>query len=276
MGTDSGVNLLEPGDTPAGQPALPVLRRRRDQGRRHPPGAAARLGRYGRAGPPPRRERGAAGDHLDLPGLRAGERVRCARARRGLRLARGRADGARLAGAAGAAASMRATATAPARLPSPATSSSSGRSARACRRRFPNTVLNTIVAEAIDDLAEDLERAIQGGASVNEAIPAVVGGAYRAHSRIVFGGDNYSEEWHAEAERRGLLNLRTTPDALPELISDATVSTFDNYGVLTERELHSRYDVFLEQYSPTSTSRPRRRTTSRARCSCRLRCGTSR
>jgi len=113
---------------------------------------------------------------------------------------------------------------------------------------FPNTVLNTIVAEAIDDLAEDLERAIQGGANVNEAIPAVVGGAYRAHSRIVFAGDNYSEEWYAEAERRGLLNLRTTPDALPELISDATVSTFDNYGVLTERELHSRFDVLLEQY----------------------------
>ncbi len=113
---------------------------------------------------------------------------------------------------------------------------------------LPNTVLNTIVAEAIDDMSEDLERAISAGAGVNEAIPVVVGAVYRAHSRIVFGGDNYAEEWYAEAEARGLLNLRTTPDALPELISEATVATFDNYGVLTERELHSRFDVFLEQY----------------------------
>jgi glutamine synthetase len=113
---------------------------------------------------------------------------------------------------------------------------------------FTNTVLNTIVAEAIDNLTEDLENAISGGTAVTEAIPSIVGAVYRAHSRIVFGGDNYSEEWHAEAEQRGLLNLRTTPEALPELISDATVATFDNYGVLTEREMHSRYDVFLEQY----------------------------
>jgi glutamine synthetase len=113
---------------------------------------------------------------------------------------------------------------------------------------FPNTVLNTIVAEAIDSLAEDLEKAVTSGKSVVEAIPEVVGKAYREHGRIVFGGDGYSEEWHAEAAERGLLNLRTTPDALPELVADKTVATFDNYGVLTERELHSRFDVFLEQY----------------------------
>jgi glutamine synthetase len=64
----------------------------------------------------------------------------------------------------------------------------------------------------------------------------------------VFGGDGYSEEWHKEAEKRGLLNLKATPDALPELISDQTVTLFSNYGVLSERELHSRYDVALEQY----------------------------
>lgn len=113
---------------------------------------------------------------------------------------------------------------------------------------FPNTVLNTIVAEAIDSLAEDIETAVKGGKTVAEAIPLVVGNVYRDHGRVVFGGDGYSEEWHAEAAKRGLLNLRTTPDALPELISDTTVATFDNYGVLTERELHSRFDVFMEQY----------------------------
>ena len=64
----------------------------------------------------------------------------------------------------------------------------------------------------------------------------------------MFGGDNYSEEWHSEAEQRGLLNLRATPDALPYLISDETQELFSNYGVLSERELESRYEVFLEQY----------------------------
>ncbi len=88
----------------------------------------------------------------------------------------------------------------------------------------------------------------RAGKTVPEAISEVVGANYRKHGRIVFGGDGYSEEWHAEADARGLLNLRTTPDALPELISEQTLSTFSNYGVLSERELHSRFDVFLEQY----------------------------
>ncbi len=113
---------------------------------------------------------------------------------------------------------------------------------------LPNTVLNTIVAEAIDSLVEDVEAAVDAGKTVPEAISAVVGANYREHGRIVFAGDGYSEEWHAEADTRGLLNLRTTPEALPELISEQTLSTFSNYGVLSERELHSRFDVFLEQY----------------------------
>jgi glutamine synthetase len=84
--------------------------------------------------------------------------------------------------------------------------------------------------------------------SLETALTSVIADAYTANRRIVFGGDNYSEEWHEEAEKRGLANLRTTPDALPELISDETVAAFSNYGVLSERELHSRYDVMLEQY----------------------------
>jgi glutamine synthetase len=71
---------------------------------------------------------------------------------------------------------------------------------------------------------------------------------YAANKQIIFGGDNYSEEWHSEAERRGLLNLRATPDALPYLVNDETTTLFDNYGVLSPRELESRYEVFLEQY----------------------------
>jgi glutamine synthetase len=113
---------------------------------------------------------------------------------------------------------------------------------------LPNTVLNTIVAQAIDDLAEELEDALQGGADLEAALRPILQRTYAANKQIVFGGDNYSEEWHTEAEQRGLLNLRSTPDALPYLIRDETVTVFDNYGVLTERELHSRYEVFAEQY----------------------------
>jgi glutamine synthetase len=65
----------------------------------------------------------------------------------------------------------------------------------------------------------------------------------------VFDGDNYSEDWHAEAEKRGLANLKQTPDALPWLLEDQTVTLFSNYGVLTQRELESRFEVFAEQYS---------------------------
>ncbi len=113
---------------------------------------------------------------------------------------------------------------------------------------LPNTVLNTIVAQAIDDLAEELEDALQNGQKVEDALPPILQRSYAANKQIVFGGDNYSEEWHAEAEQRGLLNLPGTPDALPYLISDETQTVFDNYGVLSPRELESRYEVFLEQY----------------------------
>jgi glutamine synthetase len=114
---------------------------------------------------------------------------------------------------------------------------------------FVNTVLNTIVAEAIDDLAEDLDNALQGGKSLAEAVTEVVRASYEANRPIVFDGDGYSEEWHAEAERRGLMNLRTTPDALPWLINPQTTAVFSNYNVLSEREMHARYDVFIEQYA---------------------------
>ncbi len=113
---------------------------------------------------------------------------------------------------------------------------------------LPNTVLNTIVAEALDSMSEDLENAVNGGTSLDDAVPEIVKGAWTENKQVVFEGDNYSEEWHAEAEQRGLKNLRTTVDALPWLVDDQTVSVFSNYGVLSDRELHSRYDVFVEQY----------------------------
>jgi glutamine synthetase len=114
---------------------------------------------------------------------------------------------------------------------------------------FPNTVLNTIAAEAIDELSDQLEAKLSGSDGLDEAVTAVVRDAYAASERIVFGGDNYSEDWHAEAESRGLKNLRTTPDALPEVLTDQTVRAFEKYDVLTHRELESRYEVWTEQYT---------------------------
>ncbi len=116
---------------------------------------------------------------------------------------------------------------------------------------LPNTVLNTIVAEAIDYLADELEEGMNSGAPLEEALKSVIQRSYAANKMIVFGGDNYSAEWHAEAEARGLLNLRATPDALPHLVDDRAVALFSDYGVLSKRELESRYEVFAEQYVTT-------------------------
>ena len=113
---------------------------------------------------------------------------------------------------------------------------------------FPNTVLNTIAAQAIDAMADALEAKVSGDGSVDEAVVEIVREAWTANKQVVFEGDNYSEEWHAEAERRGLENLRTTPDALPWLVHEQTVEAFSQYAVLSERELEARYEVFLEQY----------------------------
>src|SRR6202012_5050773 len=71
--------------------------------------------------------------------------------------------------------------------------------------------------------------------------------SYAANKQVVFDGDGYSADWHAEASSRGLLNLRATPDALPYLLTDDTVTVFSNYGVLSKRELEPRYEVCLQQ-----------------------------
>lgn len=113
---------------------------------------------------------------------------------------------------------------------------------------LPNTVLNTIVAEAIDELASELENTLAAGGTLEDALRPIIQRSYAANKQIVFGGDGYSDDWHEEAARRGLLNLRATPDALPYLIDPRTIAAFEAYGVLNERELHARYEVFLEQY----------------------------
>jgi glutamine synthetase len=114
---------------------------------------------------------------------------------------------------------------------------------------FPNTVLNTIVAEAVDELADKLEARTSDGADAAEAVIEIVKESYSDNKQVCFGGDNYDEAWHAEAEQRGLKNLRTTPDALPEVLTEQTIAAFENYSVLSKRELESRYEVWIEQYA---------------------------
>jgi glutamine synthetase len=114
---------------------------------------------------------------------------------------------------------------------------------------WPNTVLNTIAAEAIDRLSGELEAQLKGGASLEKAILAVVKDSYKAHGRVVFNGDGYSEAWHEEAEKRGLSNLRSTVAALPAMVDKSAVELFKKHKVLTKRELEARYDVYVEQYT---------------------------
>jgi len=113
---------------------------------------------------------------------------------------------------------------------------------------LPNTVLNTIAAQAIDRMSDALEAQLEGGAELAEAVLAVVKDGYAASKQIVFNGDGYSEEWHATAEQRGLANLAQTPDALPALVSEKSVEVMSAYDVLSARELEARYEVFVEQY----------------------------
>ena len=114
---------------------------------------------------------------------------------------------------------------------------------------LPNTVLNTIVAESIDYMSGELKKKLtKRGAKLETAVVEVVRDVYVQHGRVVFDGDGYSEAWHKEAEKRGLLNLRTTPDALPQFVAPSTVQVFSKYHVLGKRELQARYEVFVEQY----------------------------
>jgi glutamine synthetase len=107
---------------------------------------------------------------------------------------------------------------------------------------LPNTVLNAIVAESIDRLTNEVEsRGI-------DALEDILKESWAANKKVVFDGDNYTDEWHKEAEERGLLNLRTTPEALPELVSESSKEVLGKFGVLNEREIEARYEVFCEQY----------------------------
>jgi glutamine synthetase len=112
----------------------------------------------------------------------------------------------------------------------------------------PIVVLNTIVAESVDYIATHLEQAVAAGKDLNSEIQKLLQAVIKESRWVVFNGDNYSEAWHAEAERRGFPNRKSTVDSLPDLISPKSVELFTKYKVFNERELHSRYEIFLEGY----------------------------
>lgn len=113
----------------------------------------------------------------------------------------------------------------------------------------PLVAMNTIVAESLDYCATQLEEATGGDpAKLHGELQKLLTQIMNDHGAIVFNGDGYSDEWHAEAERRGLLNLRSTSDALPVLQSEDIKQLFSKYEVLSERELDSRLGTYLEQY----------------------------
>ena len=115
----------------------------------------------------------------------------------------------------------------------------------------PNVVLNTIVAESIDDLVTPLENAVAAGKDLNAEIQALLPKVIAESKHVIFNGDNYTEEWHAEAEKRGLPNRRSTIESLPDLISPKSIALFGKYGVFSEREIHSRFEILLENYKKT-------------------------
>lgn len=109
----------------------------------------------------------------------------------------------------------------------------------------PNIVLNTIVAEALEEFAAKLETADDFDAAVVNLIRETV----IAHKRIIFNGDGYTDAWVEEAKSRGLLNLKSTPEALPYMVKDKNISLFVKHGIFTEAEIRSRLEISLEIYS---------------------------
>jgi glutamine synthetase len=115
---------------------------------------------------------------------------------------------------------------------------------------WPLVIMNCILADSLDFIATEIEAETGGDPTLfYPALYKVLKGIATEHAAVVFGGNGYSAEWHAEAEKRGLPNLRNTLDALPALIEPENIAILGKYGVLSEREVLSRYDIFLEKYS---------------------------
>ena len=113
----------------------------------------------------------------------------------------------------------------------------------------PNIIINTIVADELRQFADELE----GAKDLNAALHELVSRTIKEHKRIIFNGNNYTEEWTKEAKRRGLLNLRNTAEALPYFASKENIELFERNDVFTEREVRSRTEIMLENYAKVLT-----------------------
>ena len=111
----------------------------------------------------------------------------------------------------------------------------------------PNVVLNTTVAESLKQFADELENAEDFDTTLHELIKRTI----KEHKRIIFSGNGYDDNWIEEAEKRGLLNLRTTPDCLPCYISEKNIALFTAHKVFNESEMRARYEIHLDNYSKT-------------------------
>ncbi|MDD3455611.1 glutamine synthetase III [Sphaerochaeta sp.] len=111
----------------------------------------------------------------------------------------------------------------------------------------PNFVLNTIIADKLSQFADQLENEQDFSCALSKLVKET----YQKHRRIVFNGNNYAQAWVEEAQKRGLSNLKSTVDALPAFISKKSVDLFSKFGVLSETEIHSRYEIVLENYCKT-------------------------
>jgi len=116
---------------------------------------------------------------------------------------------------------------------------------------WPNMVLNAAMADSLEGIANDLEAATGKGEDLNKAVGKLLTKIIKEHKRIVFNGNNYAAEWEKEAKKRGLLNHKNTVDALTELVSPGAVNLLDRFKILNKREVHARYEVFLENYNKT-------------------------
>ncbi|MCR5594460.1 MAG: glutamine synthetase III [Lachnospiraceae bacterium] len=113
----------------------------------------------------------------------------------------------------------------------------------------PNIVLNTAVADALSDFYEVLKDVPED--KLNEAIHTLIKETIIKHDRVIFNGNGYTDEWVKEAEKRGLYNLKSTPDVLPRFLDEKNVKLFTKHGIFTETEINSRYEILLENYSKT-------------------------
>src|SRR5258708_1028225 len=116
---------------------------------------------------------------------------------------------------------------------------------------YPNIALNVAVTESLDYIATELEKDVKGGKKLEAAVAELLPKIIEENKQIIFNGNGYSAEWEKEAKKRGLLNLKNTVDALPQLVTKEVIALFGTYKILAERELHARYEIMVETYNKT-------------------------